>query len=126
MGQTIGRGSVPEPCHRIVNLPARLVIDVWEAFNDVAEGFGLSIEELKEILKLSLLDHFMITERVLNKEVDAIFRILDDDEVTHLFVLLGLLENIQNNLIDSLEFISAVTLLSGMTYEDKINCNHPH
>ena len=81
MGQTIGRGSIPATCQRIVNLPAKLVIDIWETFNDVAEGFGLSIDELKEILKLSLLDHFMITERVLNKEVDAIFRILDDDEV---------------------------------------------
>jgi hypothetical protein len=25
------------------------VKEIWEAFNDLAEGFGLSIEEVKEI-----------------------------------------------------------------------------
>lgn len=81
MGQTIGRARIPESCNRIVNLPASLVREIWEAFNDIAEGFGLSIDELREILKISLLDHFMITERVINKEAEGIFRILDDDEV---------------------------------------------
>jgi hypothetical protein len=91
MGQTIGRATVPDICKRLVNLPAALVKDIWEAFNDIAEGFGLSIEEVKEIMKLSLLNHFMLTERVINKEAEACFRILDDDEVITLLYNLYLI-----------------------------------
>ena len=81
MGQTIGRATIPETCRRVVNLPTSLVTNIWEAFNDIAEGFGLSIEEMKEILKLSIIDHFAISERAVNKDAEALFRILDDDEV---------------------------------------------
>jgi Ca2+-binding EF-hand superfamily protein len=46
-----------------------------------------------------------ITEKVLNLDTDNVFRIFDDDD---------------NNLVDSLEFLSSFALLSGMTPEEKI------
>ena len=81
--------------------------DLWEAFNDIAEGFGLTIEEFQEIIKSALMEHLSVTERTLNADTDAIFRCYDDDE---------------NNLVDSLEFLSSFALLSGMTAEEKIKC----
>jgi len=105
MGQTIGRAPVPKKCTRFVNLPKRCVYETWNAYNDIAEGFGLSIEEFGEILKCGTLEYLNVTERTLAPEVDNIFRLLDDDE---------------NKLVDSLEFLSALAIVSGMTSEEKI------
>ena len=86
-------------------VPRSCVYDLWDAFNDIAEGFGLSIEEFQEILKSALLEHLGVTERVLNIDTDKVFRVFDNDE---------------NNLVDSLEFLSSFALLSGMTPDEKI------
>eukprot|EP01034_Spumella_vulgaris_P035953 gene35953-44334_t len=51
------------------------------------------------------MEYLSITERMLNSDTDAVFRLFDDDE---------------NNLVDSLEFLSSFALLSGMTPEEKI------
>lgn len=105
MGQTLGRAPLPQGCKRFLNLPRSCIYDLWEAFNDIAEGFGLTIEEFQEIIKCALLEYLGVTERVLNNDTEKIFRIFDDDE---------------NNLVDSLEFLSAFAMLSGMTPEEKI------
>eukprot|EP00602_Paraphysomonas_sp_CaronLab_P006133 CAMPEP_0185021562 /NCGR_PEP_ID=MMETSP1103-20130426/4257_1 /TAXON_ID=36769 /ORGANISM="Paraphysomonas bandaiensis, Strain Caron Lab Isolate" /LENGTH=2261 /DNA_ID=CAMNT_0027553167 /DNA_START=29 /DNA_END=6811 /DNA_ORIENTATION=- len=105
MGQTLGRAPLPQGCKRFLNLPRSCVYDLWEAFNDIAEGFGLTIEEFQEILKSALMEYLGVTERVLNTDTEKVFRIFDDDE---------------NNLVDSLEFLSSFALLSGMTPEEKI------
>eukprot|EP01031_Cornospumella_fuschlensis_P040730 gene40730-49672_t len=104
MGQTIGRAPLPNKCGRFLNLPKRCIFDLWEAFNDIAEGFGLTIEEFAEILKSATMEFLQVTEKNLGPDIDALFRLLDDDS---------------NNLVDSLEFISALAMLSGMTSEEK-------
>lgn len=55
--------------------------DLWEAFNDIAEGFGLTIEEFQEILKSALMEYLGVTERILNTDTEKVFRTFDDDEV---------------------------------------------
>lgn len=62
-------------------MPKSCVYDTWEAFNDIAEGFGLTVEEFHDIIKAALLEYLGITEKSLNLEIDALFRLLDDDEV---------------------------------------------
>ena len=104
MGQTLGRAPIPSS-KRFLSLPRSCIYDIWEAFNDIAEGFGLTIDEFQEILKSALMEYLNVTEKVLNVDIDIMFRTFDDDE---------------NNLVDSLEFISALTFLSGMTPEEKI------
>lgn len=105
MGQTIGRAPLPQGTRKFFNLPRSCIYDLWEAFNDIAEGFGLTIEEFQEIIKSALLEYLSITERQLNVETDVVFRLLDNDS---------------NNLVDSLEFLSCFALISGMTPEEKI------
>jgi hypothetical protein len=107
MGQTLGRAPLPPGCKRFLNLPRSCIYDLWEAFNDIAEGFGLTIDEFQEILKSALMEYLAVTERTLNGDTDLVFRAYDDDE---------------NNLVDSLEFLSSFALLSGMTPEEKIRC----
>lgn len=100
MGQTLGRAPLPQGCKRFLNckftslltifliflflsssVPRSCVYDLWEAFNDIAEGFGLTIEEFQEILKSALMEYLGVTERVLNTDTEKVFRIFDDDEV---------------------------------------------
>ena len=45
MGQTIGRAPLLTPPRHFVNLPKTSVYELWEAFNDIAEGFGLTVAE---------------------------------------------------------------------------------
>jgi uncharacterized protein YbdZ (MbtH family) len=55
--------------------------DLWTAFNDIAEGFGLTVEEFNEITKNATMEYLQTTERTLAPEIDFLFRALDDDEV---------------------------------------------
>jgi microtubule-associated protein-like 6 len=105
MGQTLGRAPLPEGCQRFLNLPRSCIYELWESFNDIAEGFGLTIEEFQDICKAALMSHLKCTERALNVDIDRVFRLFDDDE---------------NSLVDSLEFLSSFALLSGMTPDEKI------
>jgi len=63
-------------------VPRSCIYDLWEAFNDIAEGFGLTIEEFQEILKSALMEHLSVTERTLNTDTDRVFRLFDDDEAS--------------------------------------------
>ena len=56
--------------------------ELWEAFNDIAEGFGLTIEEFQEIVKSALMEYLSVTERQLNSDTESVFRLFDDDEVS--------------------------------------------
>ena len=64
-----------------VIVPKSCIYDLWEAFNDIAEGFGLTIEEFQEIIKSALLEYLNVTERSLNMDTEKVFRLFDDDEV---------------------------------------------
>ena len=107
MGQTLGRAPLPQGCKRFLNrkfgaclvicklifslVPRSCVYDLWEAFNDIAEGFGLTIEEFQEILKSALMEYLGVTERVLNTDTEKVFRIFDDDEVSsHLLLIISI------------------------------------
>ena len=62
-------------------MPRACVLDLWEAFNDVAEGFGLTIIEFREILQCSLKEYLGFTEARLAEVADIVFRTFDDDKV---------------------------------------------
>jgi hypothetical protein len=65
----------------LYTVPKSCVYDLWEAFNDIAEGFGLTIEEFQEIIKSALMEYLGITEKMLNVDTDSVFRVFDSDEV---------------------------------------------
>lgn len=68
--------------HTPPTVPRSCIYGLWEAFNDIAEGFGLTIEEYQEIIKSALLIYLNVTEKVLNVDTDNVFKLFDDDEVS--------------------------------------------
>lgn len=57
------------------------MLDLWEAFNDVAEGFGLTIIEFREMLQCSVKEYLGFNEKRLVEVADIVFRAFDDDKV---------------------------------------------
>ena len=74
-------------------------------FKIVAEGFGLTVDEFLEILRVCLKDYLEYSEKKLDQIGKAVFTTLDDDA---------------NDLVDALEFLSAFAIMSGMTPNEKI------
>ena len=89
-----------------MNLPKDAVDQLWESFNDVAEGFGLSIEEFLEINRTALKEHMELSDKKIDQLSAKVFSVLDDDK---------------NDLVDALEFLGAFALLSGMSRAAKAN-----
>jgi WD40 repeat protein/Ca2+-binding EF-hand superfamily protein len=106
MGQTIGRATVVPEAKKFVNLPKDAVDQLWESFNDVAEGFGLSIEEFLEINRTALKEYMELSDKKIDQLSAKVFAVLDDDK---------------NDLIDALEFLGTFALLSGMSQSAKAN-----
>eukprot|EP00937_MAST-01D_sp_MAST-1D-sp2_P003926 g3926.t1 len=106
MGQTIGKAAIVPEAKKFVNLPKDAVDQLWESFNDVAEGFGLSIEEFLEITRTALKDTMELSDKKIDQLSAKVFAVLDDDK---------------NDLVDALEFLGAFALLSGMSHDAKAN-----
>eukprot|EP00957_Ditylum_brightwellii_P192617 14665386-Ditylum_brightwellii.AAC.1 len=65
MGQTIGRAPIQSEVLVFLNLPRGNIIDLWEAFNDIAEGFGLTLNEVQDILRVALKEYLGCTDCLL-------------------------------------------------------------
>ena len=103
MGQQVGKAAIVDNVQPFVNLPRVACQRLWESFHDVAEGFGLQLDELQEICYV--LDRVMATEKdQLDILVERLFRILDTDE---------------NGLIDALETQVTMCALSSMSIDEK-------
>ena len=89
---------------RVCSVPKDAVDQLWESFNDVAEGFGLSIEEFLEINRTALKEHMELSDKKIDQLSAKVFSVLDDDK---------------NDLVDALEFLAAFAVISGMTPEEK-------
>ncbi|CAM9397168.1 unnamed protein product, partial [Phaeothamnion confervicola] len=106
MGQTIGRAPLAAPeIAWLANLPKRCIFGLWEAFNDVAEGLGLTLEEFRDVLIAAVKEHLGVTQKRLDEIANAVFAVLDDDD---------------NGLIDALETLASLSVLSGMPAEEKM------
>jgi hypothetical protein len=49
MGQLIGRAILANASSPFANLSRRAIANLWQAFNDIADGFGISKDEFEEI-----------------------------------------------------------------------------
>ena len=61
-------------------VPREAIEDLWEAFNDVAEGFGIDVDELKEIFVI-LQEPLDMAKKPLASLSEALFKSFDTDEV---------------------------------------------
>jgi microtubule-associated protein-like 6 len=71
---------------------------LWQVFNDIADGFGIGVDELIEICA-DLKDEINVSRLSIIEKSTLLFELLDTDK---------------NGLIDALEFMSTIAALSGM------------
>lgn len=105
MGQRIGKAAFNEVARPFLNLPKDAVDDLWESFNDVAEGFGVDVEEMKEIFTI-LQEPLDMSKRPLAVITERLFRLFDTDS---------------NELTDALELLATLAVVSGMTLIQKLD-----
>jgi Ca2+-binding EF-hand superfamily protein len=98
MGQQIGRAALVPAAGPFSNLSRRAIANLWQAFNDIADGFGVSKDEFEEIC-CDLKDEWNVSRLSVTGKAAVFFKLLDTDK---------------NGLIDALEFVSTVAALSGM------------
>lgn len=106
---------------------------LWETFNDVAEGFGLNQDETCEICRALQPTLEIHQKGEMDQLTVSLFTALDTDEVGGLNIvpldcgnalnipLMGL-QSCQNGLVDALEFLGTMAVMSAMTIAQKLTC----
>ena len=79
MGQKNGKAVFNEEAAPFTNLSENALERLWEAFNDVADGFGVSQYEIEEICA-ELLDELKVNRTKMNEKTSALFAMLDSGE----------------------------------------------
>lgn len=102
MGQKLGKFGLVLPAEPFSNLSRRSISQVWQNFNDIADGFGISKDEMQEIC-VSLKDELNVSRLAILEKAGSFFATLDTDN---------------NGLIDALEMISCIAAISGMTLQE--------
>ena len=49
MGQKLGKCKLQPAAEPFANLPRKAINHLWQVFNDIADGFCISVDELIEI-----------------------------------------------------------------------------
>ncbi|OQR90411.1 microtubule-associated protein [Thraustotheca clavata] len=105
MGQLHGKAAFAQAALPFLNVSEKDVNKCWESFNDVAEGFGINKAEMIDICS-PLQDSFEIkAKNEMERITGLLFDAMDTDE---------------NELVDALEFLGAIAMLSAMTIPQKI------
>ena len=105
MGQLIGKARLTEEALPFANLSTEAIQESWDKFNEVAEGFGVSMDVFKSICGVLVEEVALGDEDVLSDYAESIFRTFDTDE---------------NDLVDALEFLASFSMISGMDLVGKV------
>ena len=111
MGQQIGKASFEEDAAPFLNLPGPAVHAVWSQFNLSAESWGLRIVSFLETT--APLGPFLGLEpAAMQERAEKLFELLDTDG---------------NGIVDALEFLATLAMLSALEPADKvIATQHPN
>jgi len=86
------------------SVPFSAIESLWEAFNDVADGFGITLYEFQEI-SAELCTPLGVNRAKMDDKSQALFLLLDNDA---------------NGLIDAIEFLAATCVASGLANKDTL------
>lgn len=114
MGQIIGKAKIKEEALPFINLPRSLVHDLRQTIYEVAEGYGLTLQELREIIRLCLREFLRIPETNIDEYSDVLFQLFNGDESSSE-------GKQQHQLVDSFEVLATIGLASGMELNEKIH-----
>jgi WD40 repeat protein len=104
MGQKIGKASFEEDAKPFLNLPAPAINAVWTKFNLSAEAWGLRTPGFTNICK-PLAPFMSLDEAIMDEKALALFKLLDTD---------------MNDIVDALEFMATLAMVSAMEPADKV------
>ena len=104
MGQKVGKAHFLPASKPFLNLRKHSVELLWESFNDVADGFGLSRDEFVEIM--------MVLENAMQRKRSELVEMSNE--------LFDNLDTDKNDLVDALEFLATVALVSAMDIHEKV------
>mmetsp|Transcript_35886 Transcript_35886/g.43216 ORF Transcript_35886/g.43216 Transcript_35886/m.43216 type:complete len:2035 (-) Transcript_35886:445-6549(-) len=104
MGQRHGKTLFHEDAIAFINLPFMAIEEMWSAFNDIADGWGLNLQDFKAIcaVLVTMLGYGRSTMDILSAKL---FKLYDTDE---------------NGLVDAIEFLSSIVAASGMSKKEKL------
>ncbi|KAG2516785.1 hypothetical protein JM16_007566 [Phytophthora kernoviae] len=105
MGQLQGKAAYLKATTPFLNASERDVNKLWECFNDVAEGFGLNQDELVEICRSMQPTLEIHARNEMDQLSTGLFTALDTDE---------------NGLVDALEFLGTMAMMSAMPIPQKL------
>ena len=71
----------------------------------MAEGFGLTLDEFRDMMRAAMKGALLLTDTRMEQVASEVFAVLDDD---------------CNDLVDALEFLGSVAVLSGMSTDEKV------
>ena len=102
MGQTIGKTCIMTKAKLLVNLPRSLLETLSQSVYKVAEGFGLSSDELKQIIQISL--HEWLPESSIDECSEALLPLFSTGDT----------------LIDSFDFLATIYIVSSMQLDETV------
>ena len=106
MGQTIGRITVKVAARPLALLPSSLVVLLKQSVEEVAESFGVTGEELHQVVQVSLQEYLSTSP---------------DEAAASLFRLLSAGGSKANELVDSFELLATLCVLSGAPCHEKLD-----
>lgn len=104
MGQKLGKASFDEAIIPFLNLPAPAINALWTAFNLTAEGWGLRLDVFATI----------------TKPLSTFLNADDPTMQTYCKQLFDLMDTDMNGIVDALEYICTLAMLSAMEPRDKV------
>jgi hypothetical protein len=104
MGQKLGKASFDEAIIPFLNLPAPAINAVWTTFNLTAEGWGLRLDVFAGISK-PLAPFLNADDPTMQTYSKKLFDLMDTD---------------MNGIVDALEYICTLAMLSAMEPRDKV------
>ena len=108
MGQIYGKARIHNHSKPFINLPNRSVVALLEATSLIAESYGLTIVEVKEIFQISFSEELRpvgLTNLQFQKNVELFYHLFDRDHV---------------DVVDTFEFLSTIILTSDTPRKQKI------
>ncbi len=80
MGQTVGKATIHPGATPFVNLPKSLVQSLGQTVFKAAEGYGLSKNELKQVIHISLHEYMqLLSDSSLGECSSALFVLFNSD-----------------------------------------------
>ena len=110
MGQTFGKARIRPAAKPFVNLPISCVNTLRSCVYEVAEGFGLTNDELKQIVQISLNEYSRLSGSSIDEASDELFALFSSVDSPS-----------SEMLIDSFEFLATICICSGMTMDEKLH-----